>query len=102
MLEVRIGNEKRVWEFYIQRFGYVQQNACRLIAKAWVKAVAPKKQSSHPYTGDKVPDWWPKPWESECSRQMVRHREPDHLLKHGQSNLLPFSPFKRDCLLICK
>ncbi|KAM7190663.1 Protein of unknown function (DUF2841) domain containing protein [Rhypophila sp. PSN 637] len=81
-----IGDDKRVWEFYIQRFEDVQQHVCKLIAKAWVKAMAPKKQSTHPYTGDQIPDWWPKP---SGSRDLcVRHKEPDHLKKHERLYLL--------------
>ncbi|KAK3312500.1 hypothetical protein B0H66DRAFT_399897 [Apodospora peruviana] len=86
-IPIRIGNETGVWEFYEQRFKNIQQTACKILGKAWVKAVAPKKQSSHPYTGSKIPDWWPKPWgpgKSEC----VRHKEPDHLWKRERVPLL--------------
>ncbi|KAK4218018.1 hypothetical protein QBC37DRAFT_26932 [Rhypophila decipiens] len=80
-IALRIGNSEGVWEFYLQRFRSVQQNACKLIAKAWIKAVAPKKQSTYPYTGSQIPDWWPKPWGS-TEFERVRHREPDHLKRH--------------------
>lgn len=83
---IKIGNSEDVWNFYEQRFKNCQQTACKLIAKAWVKAVEPKKQSTHPYTGsdEKAPDWWPKPW-GPTKEDKVRHKEPDHLYKRGKS-----------------
>ncbi|KAI1335137.1 hypothetical protein F5Y15DRAFT_257245 [Xylariaceae sp. FL0016] len=86
---IMIGNDQEVWSFYDQRFKNCQQNACKLIAKAWVKAVEPKKQSAHPYTGkdEKAPEWWPKPW-GPTKEEKVRHREPDHLYKHERVHLL--------------
>ncbi|TDZ60737.1 Uncharacterized protein CTRI78_v004777 [Colletotrichum trifolii] len=76
---LKVGNDKEVWAFYEQRFKNCQQTACKLIAKAWVKVVEPKKQTNHPYTGqdEKAPDWWPKP-----------HKEPDHLYKRERVHLL--------------
>lgn len=83
-----VGNEKELWDFYETRFRGIQQSACKLIAKAWIKAVEPKKQSTHPYTGkdEKAPDWWPQPW-GEGKDDKVRHKEPDHLYKKGMYNL---------------
>ncbi|KAJ4409682.1 hypothetical protein N0V82_009439 [Gnomoniopsis sp. IMI 355080] len=79
---LRIGNHDDVWKFYEQRFKSIQQTACKTIAKAWIKLIAPKKQSNHPYTGQeaKAPDWWPKPTGS-TKEERVRHKEPDHLHK---------------------
>jgi hypothetical protein len=81
---ISIGNSSEIREFYTQQFQKIQQNACKLVAKRWVKAIAPKKQSLNPYTGgeEKAPDWWPKPWGS-AKDEKVRHVEPDHLLKKG-------------------
>jgi hypothetical protein len=81
---LRIGNSDEVWKFYEQRLKNIQQTACKIIAKAWVKLLAPKKQSNHPYTGQeaRAPDWWPKPT-GNTREERVRHKEPDHLLKHG-------------------
>ncbi|KAF7558703.1 hypothetical protein G7046_g5458 [Stylonectria norvegica] len=86
---IKIGNSTDVWNFYEQRFKSCQQTACKLIAKAWVKAVEPKKQSTHPYTGsdEKAPDWWPKPW-GPTKEDKVRHKEPDHLYKRERVHLL--------------
>jgi uncharacterized protein DUF2841 len=81
---IKVGQEEELWKFYEQRFKNCQQTACKLIAKAWVKAVEPKKQSNHPYTGsdEKAPEWWPKPW-GTTRDEKVRHKEPDHLYKKG-------------------
>ncbi|KAK3357107.1 hypothetical protein B0T25DRAFT_147256 [Lasiosphaeria hispida] len=86
---IKVGNSDEVWDFYGQRFRNIQQNACKLIAKAWVKAVAPKKQTNNPYTAgdDAAPDWWPKPW-GPTKDDKVRHLEPDHLLKKERVYLL--------------
>ncbi|KAH7143918.1 hypothetical protein EDB81DRAFT_511228 [Dactylonectria macrodidyma] len=86
---IQIGNNKDVGEFYDNRFKSCQQSACKVIAKAWVKAVEPKKQSTHPYTGsdEKAPDWWPKPW-GLTKEEKVRHKEPDHLYKRERVYLL--------------
>ncbi|KAJ3490706.1 hypothetical protein NLG97_g5726 [Lecanicillium saksenae] len=86
---IKIGDSDAVWTFYEQRFKNCQQTACKLIAKAWVKAVEPKKQSTHPYTGsdEKAPDWWPKPW-GPTKDDKVRHKEPDHLYKRERVHLL--------------
>ncbi len=81
---LRIGNTEEVFEYYQTRLKDIQQNACKLIAKAWVRLIEPKKQSNHPYTAgdEKAPDWWPKPW-GPTKDDKVRHVEPDHLLKRG-------------------
>lgn len=81
---MKIGNDDDLWRYYEQRFKNLQQTACKMMAKAWVKAVEPKKQSTHPYTGsdEKAPDWWPKPW-GPTKEDKVRHKEPDHLYKRG-------------------
>ena len=83
---ISVSDEKELWDFYEQRFKDCQQTACKLIAKAWIKAVEPKKQSTHPYTGsdEKAPDWWPQPW-GTGKDDRVRHKEPDHLYKRGTS-----------------
>lgn len=86
---IRVSDARALWSFYDQRFKSCQQSACKLIAKAWVKALEPKKQSTHPYTGSdaKAPDWWPKPW-GPTKENRVRHKEPDHLYKRERVHLL--------------
>ncbi|KAJ2907228.1 uncharacterized protein MKZ38_006522 [Zalerion maritima] len=87
--EIQIGKKEEVLEYYAQQFRNLQQTACKLIAKAWVKQVEPKKQSVHPYTGaeSKAPDWWPKAW-GPTKDEKVRHKEPDHLYKRERVHLL--------------
>ncbi|KAK1640536.1 hypothetical protein BDP81DRAFT_311889 [Colletotrichum phormii] len=86
---LKVGDDKDLWNLYEQRFKNCQQTACKLIAKAWVKVVEPKKQTNHPYTGqdEKAPDWWPKPW-GPTKEEKVRHKEPDHLYKRERVHLL--------------
>lgn len=81
---VEISDSQAVWDAYVQGFKNCQQTLCKLIAKAWVKAVEPKKQTAHPYTknDEGAPDWWPKPW-GPTKDEKVRHKEPDHLYKRG-------------------
>jgi hypothetical protein len=83
-----IKDTKFLRRYYEKVFQNVQQTNCRVLAKAFVKLVEPKKQVKYPYNGRKVvageirqlnpeeskPPWWPP---------KVRHREPDHLLKAG-------------------
>jgi hypothetical protein len=69
---------KEVEQYYENRFNDIQQNACKLVCKNWVKLIEPKKQVNHPYNAGEAsrPDWWPS---------IARHREPDHLSKQGTS-----------------
>jgi hypothetical protein len=103
---IRVEEDKEIWAFYEQRFKNCQQTACKLIAKAWIKLVEPKKQSTHPYTGkdEKAPDWWPEPWGSS-KEDKVRHKEPDHLYKRGMHhpivNETEGSRYSRDFLRAC-
>ncbi|KAK4236406.1 hypothetical protein C8A03DRAFT_35713 [Achaetomium macrosporum] len=77
------------WEFYEQRFKCIQQTACKIIAKAIVKLIAPKKQANNPYTGGDLtaPAWWPKPY-GPGEKDKVRHVEPDHQWKKERLYLL--------------
>jgi hypothetical protein len=80
--QLTIGDEAEVEKFYFVRFKDMQQSSCKVMGKAFVKLVEPKKQTHHPYTkGDaKAPPWWPK----AAGENYIRHREPDHLLKPGE------------------
>lgn len=86
---IEIQDSEAVWAAYAQGFKNCQQTLCKLIAKAWVKAVEPKKQTAHPYTknDEGAPDWWPKPW-GPTKDEKVRHKEPDHLYKRERVHLL--------------
>ncbi|KAK9240869.1 hypothetical protein V1525DRAFT_447766 [Lipomyces kononenkoae] len=76
-----ISDREAVTAFLGAKFRQLQQVACKVVAKAWIKVIEPKKQSNHPYNkGDEFkPDWWP----SEA-----RHKEPDHLMKPERLVLL--------------
>lgn len=65
-------------EYYDKRFLALQQQTCKLVVKAWIKVIEPKKQTKFPYNKgeEQKPTWWP---------EGVRHREPDHLSKTGES-----------------
>lgn len=85
---LKIGDTAAVGEYFERQFKRIQQLNCKVIAKAWIKVVEPKKQSNHPYNGGKPdpggkadpektkPDWWPAG---------LRHKEPDHVKKDGMS-----------------
>ncbi|ESZ90784.1 hypothetical protein SBOR_8832 [Sclerotinia borealis F-4128] len=78
-MQLRIGDEDEVEKFYSCRFKDMQQFSCKVMGKAFVKLIEPRKQTHYPYTkgAEKSPPWWP-PTFGEFS---VRHREPDHLRK---------------------
>ncbi|KAI6246607.1 hypothetical protein HI914_05566 [Erysiphe necator] len=84
--KLTIGNEADVDRFYYIRFKDMQQSSCKVMGKAFVKLVEPRKQTHHPYTGgnEKAPSWWP-PTKGDNA---VRHKEPDHLLKPERISLL--------------
>ncbi|KAJ9255358.1 hypothetical protein DTO280E4_4255 [Paecilomyces variotii] len=92
---LQVGDESRILKYYERAFDAFQQLNCRVIAKAFIKLVEPRKQVNHPYNGRKIasgsspeqrldpemtkPRWWP---------QGVTHKEPDHLLKAERIRLL--------------
>ena len=80
--QLMIGDDVEVEKYYHVRFKDMQQSSCKVMGKAFVKLVEPKKQTHHPYTkgDDKAPPWWP----NTTGENSVRHKEPDHLLKPGQ------------------
>ncbi|OJJ73377.1 hypothetical protein ASPBRDRAFT_122073, partial [Aspergillus brasiliensis CBS 101740] len=91
MLPVR--NTGLLRRYYEKAFDSLQQINCRILAKAYIKLVEPRKQVNYPYNGRKIisgssqqfdpeltkPAWWPAG---------VTHREPDHLLKAERIRLL--------------
>lgn len=91
---IKIQSRDEILACYNAAFHSLQQTNCRLIAKAFIKAVEPKKQSRYPYNGGKKgpngetrdpektkPSWWPAG---------VTHREPDHLKKPGEYSTSTF------------
>ncbi|KAJ5393142.1 uncharacterized protein N7487_010783 [Penicillium crustosum] len=81
--------------YYEKIFQNLQQTNCRIIAKAYIKLIEPRKQVNYPYNGRKIvegrtqqlnpeatkPPWWPRG---------VSHREPDHLPKVERIRLLVY------------
>lgn len=81
-LRLVIGDTTSVEQLYLHRFMDMQQFSCKIMAKAFVKLVEPKKQSNHPYTkgNTMAPPWWP----NTEGENRVTHKEPDHLKKPGR------------------
>ncbi|KAL4784624.1 hypothetical protein BJX76DRAFT_356857 [Aspergillus varians] len=95
MVALAIGNTEKVLEYYETALKHFQQINCRLIAKAFIKFIEPRKQVKHPYNGGRPragappgekgdpektkPEWWPAG---------VQHKEPDHLKKEQRLRLL--------------
>ncbi|GAV53785.1 hypothetical protein ZYGR_0AK02870 [Zygosaccharomyces rouxii] len=59
----------------------LRQVPCKAIAKAWIKAIEPRKKTKYPYIRGDIakPSWWPHD---------VEHREPDHLQKADRLKLM--------------
>lgn len=88
MVPLRIGDTAKVLSYYEGALKHFQQLNCRMVAKAFIKFIEPRKQVRHPYNGGKPPagsapgttgdpektkpEWWPPG---------VMHKEPDHLRK---------------------
>ncbi|KAI1180383.1 hypothetical protein F4777DRAFT_598321 [Nemania sp. FL0916] len=89
---IKISDSSTIYAFYDHYFKGCQQTACKILSKAWIKAVAPKKQSTHPYTkgDDSRPDWWPKTYRKlgENTERYLLHKEPDHIGKDERVFLL--------------
>ena len=89
--------------WYYRVFQSLKQLCCRDILRAWIRHAHPNKQTKFPYNGGKdqakiveserifdypghftMPDYWldDRDWQKHIG---VRHKEPDHLDKHGQS-----------------
>jgi hypothetical protein len=94
-ITLHIGNPDEVVHFLEMRFTQIQQLATKVIAKAWIKAICPKKQANFPYV-----DSNPRPDQSQKRRRprhdgspriplfwpdvdLCRHKEPDHTRKAG-------------------
>ena len=74
-------NKVEVKNYLYNCFEEFQQIPCKLLSKAWIKVIEPKKQSKYPYKQGESskPYWWPP----NCI-----HREPDHLKKDERISLL--------------
>ncbi len=80
-LQINPHDKVDVKNYLYNCFEEFQQIPCKLLAKAWIKVIEPKKQSKYPYKlgNSSKPYWWP----GNCI-----HREPDHLKKDERINLL--------------
>ncbi|KAL4941123.1 hypothetical protein BDV06DRAFT_195148 [Aspergillus oleicola] len=86
---LRVGQTKLLRTYYEKAFIGFQQLNCRIISKAFIKFVEPRKQVNFPYNGKRgskendpeqtKPKWWPAG---------VMHKEPDHLHKTQRLRLL--------------
>jgi hypothetical protein len=81
--QVQLGDTEALRAFYERCLKDMQQSGCKVLGKAWVKLLEPKKQSTYPYTKgtEGAPLWWPL----RHPVTNVRHKEPDHLHKSGMS-----------------
>lgn len=92
---IRVGDSNKLMNYYEGALKHFQQLNCRMVAKAFIKFIEPRKQVRHPYNGGKPPagsapgttgdpektkpEWWPPG---------VMHKEPDHLRKEYRIELL--------------
>ncbi|KAL5332715.1 hypothetical protein BJX70DRAFT_105153 [Aspergillus crustosus] len=91
MLPIRDKNLLR--RYYEQAFDNLQQTNCRILAKAYIRHVEPRKQVNFPYNGRKIIAGTPKQYDPENTKPAwwpagVVHREPDHLRKPERIRLL--------------
>ncbi|KAL6232179.1 hypothetical protein BDW75DRAFT_243225 [Aspergillus navahoensis] len=88
-----IGNKSVLRSYYEKAFECLQQTNCRILAKAYIKVVEPRKQVNYPYNGHKLVAGIPQQFDPEETRPLwwpvgVTHREPDHLRKPERILLL--------------
>jgi hypothetical protein len=102
-IAVDVGDEKKLTTFYETQFRLMGQVCLKVVVKAWIKNIQPKKSGSNPYNGGKrkeesvamfgehmdgeltKPWWWPPNTFGWKEFSGCRHTEPDHVLKPGQS-----------------
>jgi hypothetical protein len=93
-----VGDDKACLMFYRRLLTDAQQGLCKKLAKWWIKAINPNKQTNNPYAkgAERKPDWWPmtppndavgEPIKGTLENGFVRHKEPDHLSKQGKNPL---------------
>ena len=82
----RIDDGEAVRDHLLSRLTLLQQQAVKIMAKAWIKGICPKKQARYPYRSKlqqeqpnddiKIPEFWPI--------EQCRYVEPDHVNKLGK------------------
>lgn len=90
---VSVNHQDQLALYYTQAFDSLQQTNCRILAKAYVKLVEPRKQLNYPYNGRKIVEGSPRQFDPQATRppwwpSEVTHREPDHLLKVGRTSTI--------------
>ena len=103
-VSVRIGDTAQIEKIIDIRLRQMKQVNCKLVAKSWIKAKEPTKQTNYPYNGGPLkeeassifgdanpgeltkPDWWPST--DNWPRKGCRHKEPDHLRKDGMLSIV--------------
>ncbi|KAL4998421.1 hypothetical protein BDV10DRAFT_185244 [Aspergillus recurvatus] len=88
-----VGNKNVLLSYYEKAFECLQQTNCRILAKAYIKVVEPRKQVNYPYNGHMLVAGIPQQFDPEETRPLwwpagVTHREPDHLRKPERIRLL--------------
>lgn len=88
-----VGKQALLRKYYEKAFERFQQVNCKIVAKAFIKLVEPRKQVNFPYNGRKPKTNGSEPADPECTKPKwwpsgVTHREPDHLLKLERIRLL--------------
>ncbi|KAJ5860643.1 uncharacterized protein N7529_007953 [Penicillium soppii] len=85
-VQFRIGDSRKVMDYYEGALEKLQQPNCRVIVRAFVKFIEPHKQREHQYNGGTTrdpektkPGWWPR---------TVPHREPYYLKERDRIKLL--------------
>ncbi|KAL4808185.1 hypothetical protein BDV18DRAFT_158296 [Aspergillus unguis] len=90
-----VHNHDLLRKYYEKAFDSLQQTNCRILAKAYIKLVEPRKQVNYPYNGHKTIAGVPQQFDPEETRPLwwpsgVTHREPDHLRKPERIRLLVY------------
>lgn len=90
---VSVSDQDQLPLYYAQAFDSLQQTNCRILAKAYVKLVEPRKQLNYPYNGRKIIEGSPRRFDPQTTRppwwpSEVTHREPDHLPKVGRRSAI--------------
>lgn len=98
--QLALGDGPGLQKYYKNCLKDLQQSGCKIIGKAWVKLLEPKKQSTYPYTGGSktAPPWWPPTEGPDC----IRHKEPDHLHKTGNTSTSCFNGRSLPELTLCQ
>ncbi|KAJ5865291.1 uncharacterized protein N7529_007207 [Penicillium soppii] len=85
-VQFRIGDSRKVIDYYKGALEKFQQPNCRVIVRAFIKFIEPHKQREHQYNGGTTrdpektkPEWWPR---------TIPYREPYYLKERDRIKLL--------------